>query len=303
MYRIEPVGPIMKPPPFEYHDPKSVAEAIAILRSHSNAKLLAGGQSLMPMLNMRFVQPDHVIDLNKIEALSYIREENNFICIGAMTRQRELEFSPLVRERLPLMYEALLAVGHRQTRNRGTIGGSLCHLDPAAELPAVAMAYDAFIEVSGKDGARAIPMADFAAFYMTPAIEPDEIVTGLRFTPWPKGHGSAFVEFARRHGDFALASVGALIELDGRVIRRASITVGGLSHKPTRVAEAEHAVAAEQAGDITFRKAAEACGTIEAIADIHGSAAYRQKVAKTLAFRALSTAHSRALSSRSGRPT
>ena len=193
----------------------------------------------MPMLNMRYVQPEHVIDLNKIEALSYIREDKDVIRIGAMTRQRELEFSPLIRERLPLMHEALLAVGHRQTRNRGTIGGSLCHLDPAAELPAVAMAYDAIVEVSGQGGAREIPMAEFLAFYMTPAIEPGEIVTGLRLAPWPKGHGSAFLEFSRRHGDFALASVGVLLDLDGDVIRRASITVGGLSHGPVRVAVTE----------------------------------------------------------------
>jgi len=292
----------MKPPPFEYHDPRSVTEAVAILGSHPNAKLLAGGQSLMPMLNMRYVQPDHIVDLNKIEALSYVREEGDVVCIGAMTRQRELEFSPLIRQRLPLMHEALLAVGHRQTRNRGTIGGSLCHLDPAAELPAVAMAYDAVIEVSGKSGAREIPMSDFPAFYMTPNIEPDEIVTGLRFKPWPKEHGSAFFEFARRRGDFALASVCVLVDLDGEKIRRATITVGGLAHKPIRVAEAEHLVTAEPAGDNTFRAAAKTCEAIDAIADIHGSAAYRRHVAETLVFRAIIAAYSRAVSCRSGQP-
>jgi aerobic carbon-monoxide dehydrogenase medium subunit len=302
MFRLEPANAAMKPPPFQYHDPKSVEEAITILRSHSNAKLLAGGQSLMPMMNMRYVQPDHVVDLNKIESLSYIREEKHAIRIGAMTRQRELEFSPLIRERLPMMHEALMAVGHRQTRNRGTIGGSLCHLDPAAELPAVAMAYDALIEVSGVGRIREVPMAKFPAFYMTPAIEPEEIVTGLRFTPWPKGHGSAFVEFARRHGDFALASVGALIEREGAKIRRASITVGGLSHKPIRVTDAENVLASEPMSDDMLRKAADACGTIEATADIHGSAAYRQRVARTLAFRAISTAYGRAIAFQSGRP-
>jgi aerobic carbon-monoxide dehydrogenase medium subunit len=291
----------MKPAPFQYHDPKSVAEALALLQANANAKLLAGGQSLMPMLNMRFVQPDHVIDLNKIEDLSYIREEQDVIRIGAMTRQCDLEFSPLVRERLPLMHEALLSVGHRQTRNRGTIGGSLCHLDPAAELPAVAMAYDATIEARGKDGARDIPMAEFPAFYMTPAIAPDEIVIGLRIAPWPARHGSAFLEFARRQGDFAIASVGVLIELSGDAICRASITVGGLSHGPVRVVEAEAALTSALPGDETFRKAAAACGSVEATSDIHASAAYRQSVASVLAHRAIMAAHGRAVAAQAGR--
>ena len=128
----------MKPPPFSYHDPSTVADAVGLLGRLDNAKLLAGGQSLMPMLNMRFVLPDHVIDLNRVEGLSYIRDSNGALEIGAMTRQRELEFSDAVRERCPLMHEAILQVGHRQTRNRGTIGGSLCHLDPAAELVSLA---------------------------------------------------------------------------------------------------------------------------------------------------------------------
>ena len=124
----------MKPPPFSYHDPRTVADAVGLLGSLDNAKLLAGGQSLMPMLNMRYVLPDHIIDLNRIEGLSYIRANNGALEIGAMTRQREIEFSDPVRERSPLMHEAIRQVGHRQTRNRGTLGGSLCHLDPAAEL-------------------------------------------------------------------------------------------------------------------------------------------------------------------------
>jgi len=139
----------MKPPPFSYHDPKTVAETIELLGRLENAKLLAGGQSLMPMLNMRFVLPDHIIDLNLVEGLSYIRENNGAIEIGAMTRQRDLEFSDVLRAQFPIMHEALLQVGHRQTRNRGTIGGSLCHLDPAAELVSLATGYDATVIVVG----------------------------------------------------------------------------------------------------------------------------------------------------------
>src|SRR5262245_31068769 len=135
----------MKPAPFSYHDPRTLADAIALLGETANAKLLAGGQSLMPMLNMRYVQPDHVIDLNGIEGLAYVREAGNALEIGAMTRQRAIESSALVRARCPLMHEAILQVGHRQTRSRGTLGGSLCHLDPAAELVAVAAALDATV--------------------------------------------------------------------------------------------------------------------------------------------------------------
>src|SRR5262245_18462790 len=135
----------MNPPPFSYHDPRTVADAVALLGRLENAKLLAGGQSLMRMLNMRFVLPDHVIDLNRVGGLGFIRENNGALDVGAMTRQRDLEFSDLVRRRCPLMHEALFQIGHRQTRDRGTLGGSLCHLDPAAELVSVAAALDATV--------------------------------------------------------------------------------------------------------------------------------------------------------------
>ena len=194
----------MKPPPFRYHDPDDLAEALDLVATLDNAKLLAGGQSLMPMLNLRLAFPDDVVDLNRIESLSHVSETAAGISIGAMTRQRELERSDLLVRACPVMHEALAQVGHRQTRNRGTIGGSLCHLDPSAELPVVAAALDATIRVSRRGGSRSLPMSEFPAFYMTPAIEPDEIVTVIDFEPWPEGHGYAFVEFARRPGDFAV---------------------------------------------------------------------------------------------------
>src|SRR5215208_160212 len=186
-----PVRIRMKPPPFSYHDPRTVGEVVTLLNSLENTKLLAGGQSLMPMLNMRFVLPDHVIDLNKVDGLSYIREIGGALEIGAMTRQRELEFSDVVRARCPLVHEAILEVGHRQTRNRGTIGGSLCHLDPAAELVSVAAALDATVTVAGPNGTREIAFADFPVAYMSPAIEPQEVLTEVRIPTWPPGHGYA----------------------------------------------------------------------------------------------------------------
>src|SRR6266567_5281067 len=155
----------MKPPLFSYHDPRAIGDVVKLLARLPNAKLLAGGQSLMPMLNMRYVLPDHVIDINRVEGLSYIREAGGALEIGAMTRQRDLEFSDVVRARWPIMHEALLQVGHRQTRNRGTIGGSLCHLDPAAELVSLALGYDAVVTVAGAKGERDLPFAQFPAAY------------------------------------------------------------------------------------------------------------------------------------------
>jgi carbon-monoxide dehydrogenase medium subunit len=290
----------MKPPPFRYHDPATVAEALDLLGSKENAKLLAGGQSLMAMLNMRYVQPDHLIDLNRISELAYLRDEGDMIQIGAMTRQRDLEFSDVIRLRCPLMHEALLNVGHRQTRNRGTIGGSLCHLDPAAELLAVAMAHDAVIEVRGIRGVRDVPIASFPVFFMTPAIEAHEIVTGVRFQPWPAGHGSVFLELSRRHGDFALVSVAVLLDLDGDIVRRASVTIGGLAHAPQRIAVAEAGLQGNRVTRDCIETAAEACAALPATSDVHGSAAYRQHVARILAARAIATANDRAVAKSRG---
>ena len=171
----------MKPPPFRYHDPRTVDEAVGLLSRLENAKLLAGGQSLMPMLNFRYVLPDHIIDLNKIPALSYLRQTDGMLELGGMTRQRDIEFSDVVKTRFPILHEAILNVGHRQTRNRGTIGGSLCHLDPSAELVTMAAAHDAVVTVSGPGGTREIAFADFPVAFMTPALEPNEILTAVKF--------------------------------------------------------------------------------------------------------------------------
>lgn len=284
----------MKPPPFSYHDPETVADVVGLLASCENAKLLAGGQSLMPMLNMRFVLPDHVIDLNRVSGLSYIREAGDALEVGAMTRQRELEFSAVVRSCCPLMHEAILQIGHRQTRNRGTLGGSLCQLDPSAELVAVAAALDATVSVTGTKGVRDIAITQFPVAYMTTAVEPDELLTSARFPLWPKGHGHAFVEFARRHGDFAIVSAAALLEQDraGR-ISRASITIGGLGPAPLRVKEVERILLGNVASSALFREASEICRKLDATGDVHAPASYRQHLAAVLSRRALEKAHER----------
>jgi aerobic carbon-monoxide dehydrogenase medium subunit len=284
----------MKPPPFSYHDPRSISDAITLLARLENAKLLAGGQSLMPMLNMRFVLPDHIIDLNRVEGLSFIREHNGALEIGAMTRQRELEFSDLIRKRCPLMHEAILQVGHRQTRNRGTLGGSLCHLDPSAELVSVAAALDATVTAQGPNGTREVAIDAFPVAYMTPAIELNELVTMVRFPFWPQPHGYGFVEFARRHGDFAIVSAAALlIEDSAGKITRASVTLGGMGAAPIRASALEQALISNKPDDKLLREICETCRTFEAVDDVHAPAAYRQQLATVMSRRALERARAR----------
>lgn len=285
----------MKPPPFSYHDPSSVGEVISLLGNLENPKLLAGGQSLMPMLNMRYVLPDHVIDLNKVDGLSYINENGGTISIGGMTRQRDLEDSDVIKAKCPLMHDALLQVGHRQTRNRGTIGGSLSHLDPAAELPAVCAAHDAVIVVQGPNGERDIPFAEFPIAYMTPATEMDELLTGIKIPTWAEGHGYAFVEFARRHGDFAITSAAALLEVgeDG-AITRASLTIGGVGAAPVRMSDIEQALIGQSGDEEKLRELCEAGREIDALGDVYASSEYRRHLATVMSRRALVKAYDRA---------
>ncbi|HEY4265775.1 MAG TPA: xanthine dehydrogenase family protein subunit M [Micropepsaceae bacterium] len=284
----------MKPPPFRYYDPGTVEEAVGLLSRLENAKLLAGGQSLMPMLNFRYVLPDHLIDLNKIAALAYLREEGGALELGGMTRQRDIEFSDVVKTRFPILHEAILNVGHRQTRNRGTIGGSLCHLDPSAELVTMAAAHDAVVTAAGPNGTREIPFAEFPVAFMTPALEADEVLTKVRFPRWPAGHGYGFVEFARRHGDFAIASAAALLELgaNGR-IARVSLTLGGVAVAPVRMREVEKALVGETPSEELFRRLCEECRKVNAIEDVHAPASYRQHLATVMSRRALVAAMER----------
>lgn len=278
----------MKPPPFEYFAPTSLDDAVQMLGSYDNAKLLAGGQSLVPMLNMRFVMPEQVIDLNRVAELTFIRDEGDEIIIGAMTRQRAIERSALLRERMPVFAKALRYVGHLQTRNRGTIGGSLCQLDPSAELPALAAAYDAEIEVMGPNSRRSIPIADFPAYYMTPSLQTDEILTAVRFRPWAGRCASGFREFARRHGDFAIAGAVALLQADdiGR-ITRVSVAILGIGHAPIRVARAESLLSGQVITDDILAAAADSCLELDAMDDAYASADYRRNVARAMALCAL----------------
>jgi len=284
----------MKPPPFHYYDPNSVSEAIALLARLENARPLAGGQSLMAMLNLRFAFPDHLIDLNRIEALSGIERDGEQIRIGAMTRQRDIQEDALIREALPLLVEALDHVGHRQTRNRGTLGGSLCHLDPAAELVAVAVNLEATVEVAGPQGTRELPMAEFAVGFMTTALQADELVVAVKFSPPSGRHGFSFVELARRHGDFATVSVATSLLYDARGrISRAAVTLGGVAAVPQRLTEAEELLTRSLPGAAAFAEAADAAQSLQALEDAFVPAWYRQRVAAVMVRRGLSEAHAR----------
>jgi carbon-monoxide dehydrogenase medium subunit len=286
----------MKPAPFEYHDPRTLKDVLGLLASQENAKLLAGGQSLVAMLNMRFVIPDHVIDLNRVAELSFIRRNGDALEIGAMTRQRTLERDPLVAEHMPILRDALRHVGHWQTRSRGTIGGSLCHLDPAAELPGIAALYDATLHVVGSGARRDVATADWSLGYMTPALAPDEVLTAITLPLWREPHGYGFVEFARRHGDFAIVGAACLLAVSASsgTISRAAIALIGVATMPVRLIAAETQLIGQPATAETFRAAAPLAGDVDCLTDVHVSASYRKRLAVVLVERALRQAAERA---------
>ena len=278
----------MKPAPFHLHLPSTLDQALAVLASSSNVRAIAGGQSLMPMLNLRLAGVDDLVDLNGIAQLSGIEQEGEDIVIGAMTRQRELGQSALVARTLPLLHEAVSYIGHSQTRSRGTIGGSLCHLDPSAELPTVAMAMDGDLTISRQGSQRTVSMRDFALGLMSTCLDADELLTSVRLTPWPAHSGHGFVEYGRRHGDFAIVSAAALVELapDGTV-RRCSLTLGGVAHVPCRVPTAEQMLQGQRPEPEAIRRACAQAAEIPALTDPAYPQWYRQRLAARLLERAV----------------
>ena len=281
----------MKAAPFTYHAPESLDELMGLLPGIENARLLAGGQSLVPMLNMRYATPDHLVDLNGIAALSGVRDRGDAIEIGSMTRQAALADA---LASFPVLADALAHVGHFQTRNRGTIGGSLCHLDPSAELPCVAAAVGARLAVRGPDGAREAAMADWPVSYMTPDLRENEVLTAIRIPKDAALEGQAFEEFARRHGDFAIVGVAAMISLDGGRVKRAAVAVAGAGPVPIRLSGIEAALEGEAADGPAFGEAAAQAAEIDAMDDAYVSASYRRRLAGVLVERALVRAAARA---------
>ncbi len=282
----------MKPPPFDYHAPKSAAEAIDLLgRYGADARLLAGGQSLVPLLNFRLSAPAVIVDLNRAADLAYIKEENGRVRMGAMTRQRAIEFSPLVKSRLPLLAEATRWVGHLPTRTRGTIGGSLAHCDPAAEYPAVAAALDAELVIRGSAGERVVRAAEFFVGFMTTAVQPGEMLVEVRMAAQAPDSGSAFEEFSRRHGDFAIVGIAAMVAVDGDRCRSARLAACGAGPTAMRLRAAEEILEHGGVGERNIDDAAaRAAELVDPGADLHASAEYRRHLTRVLTRRALKRA-------------
>ncbi|ETW98890.1 MAG: hypothetical protein ETSY1_16990 [Candidatus Entotheonella factor] len=287
----------MKPAPFTYAAPESVDEVIALLDAHGgDAKLLAGGQSLTPMMNLRLASPAYVIDLNRLEGFEYMQERDGFLAIGAMTRQRHLERSALVRQHYPLLAEAARLIGHPATRNRGTVGGSIAHADPAAELPALLLTYGGSVIARGAGGDQEIPAEDFFVSYFTTALEPGELLTEVRLRRWPEGTGWCFLEESRRYGDYAVAGVAALMHVNasGRC-DEVAVTVFGVGDVPYPVGQAASLLVGQVPSEERLAAVGQAAAEgIEPEDDVHASAAFRRHLSAVLTHRALRTAADRA---------
>ena len=267
-----------------------------LLASLQNSRLLAGGQSLMPMLNFRLLAPEHLIDLNRIAELRGIEIDARGIRIGAMTRQCDLETSPQIATHVPLIRAALAHVGHRPTRNRGTLGGSLCHLDPSAELVTASAALDATLLAESAHGVRRIPIAEWSEGYLTNGLRPEEMLVGIEYPVWPTHHGYAFTEYARRKGDFAIVCTAVLLNVgsDG-CIDRAAIAVGGCSAAPQRLSAAEQCLLGARPDNALLAEAARKASALEAATDPYVAAEYRRHLARVLVQRALVEASQRAV--------
>jgi carbon-monoxide dehydrogenase medium subunit len=283
----------MKLPPFDYACPTTLPEAIELLASHDgDAKALAGGQSLMPMLAFRLAQPALLVDLRKLADLRGIRISDRGVALGAMVRWRDIEDDGRLDRAHPLLKAAIAHVAHYQIRNRGTVGGSIAHADPAAEMPGIAMTCDAEIAVAGKSGARVIPAAEFFQGALTTALTPDEIIVEVRLPAWPAGRRWGFQEFARRRGDFAMAAAAVFYDEDanGRA-RNAHVGAIGVGDRPLRLTAAEDVLNGRSIDDATIAQAeAAASAAVDPQDDIHASAAYRRALIGTMVERALTRA-------------
>jgi carbon-monoxide dehydrogenase medium subunit len=282
----------VKPARFDYHDPRTFDEAVERLAGAAgDAKVMAGGQSLLPLMNMRLVRPAVVVDINRVDGADYVRPWNGGLAFGATVRQRRLESDPLVAERLPILVTAAKHIGHTQIRSRGTVCGSIAHADPAAELPALALALDAELELHSPRGKRTVPAADFFVDYLTTALEPDEVLVETRLHGSPPGMAWAFQEVSRRHGDFAMVGVVAGLAVQGGAISDARLTYFGVGGTPVRCREVEAQLKGQTPGPDALAAAAAAVQPLlDPSDDVHATAAYRRSVAGVLTQRALTEA-------------
>jgi len=283
----------MKLPEVEYEAPTTVADAIDLLAEHlDEASVLAGGQSLIPLLALRLARPAVLIDINGVDELAGVSAADGWVAIGAMTREYVAEESETVADAVPLLAAALPLIGHEAIRSRGTIGGSLAHADPAAELPAVARALDAEFVVRGPSGERVIPAAQWFEGYLTTSRRPDELLVEVRFPAAARPDtGTSFTEVARRHGDFAIVGLAASLVLSGGVISDARLAFAGVSEVPVRATAAEELLAGERPSAELFDEAARrATEDLDPPADLHGSSDYRKTVAAAVVRRGLRAA-------------
>lgn len=285
----------MKIPPFTYHRPESVDEALALLAEHGDeAKVLAGGQSLLPIMALRLGRPEHVIDIGRIAGLdSIVVGADGGVSVGALVRHATALRSDDIRNHAPLIHEALPHVGHAAIRTRGTLCGSIAHADPAAEMPAVALAAGAVMVARSAGATREIPADDFFDGYLQTSLRPDEILAEVRFPAWPKNTGAAVSEVSRRHGDFALIGVACSITVEEK-ITSAVLSFFGADSVPIRAVEAEQSLVGKPPDEAAFEEAATAVmSTLRPSADLHGSAAYRRHLAGVVTRRALADASNR----------
>jgi CO/xanthine dehydrogenase FAD-binding subunit len=287
----------MKAAPFEYSRPADIDEACALLAADDGARIVAGGQTLVPMMAMRLARPTRIVDINRIADLSYIRDEDDAVAIGATTRQCLVERDPLVAARLPLLARAIPWIGHNATRARGTIGGSIANADPAAELPLIAMTLDAVLSYRAGGQTDDIPAAEFFIGPMITTLPAGAVLTGIRFPVWSGKTGVGFHEVNARRSDFAFVSAAAQVELgDDGVCKRIALCVGAATDFPMRLETAERQLQGGALADAAVKAAvAEALADIDALEDLHASAAYRARVAVKLAVRAVADARDHAL--------
>jgi carbon-monoxide dehydrogenase medium subunit len=296
----------MKPPPFKYLAPDSLEQALELMAQYGKeAKLLAGGQSLIPAMNFRVAQPAVLVDLNRITALDYIQTQGDgSLAVGAMTRQRELEFDPQIAARVPLLHECMPHVAHPQIRNRGTLGGSLAHADPAAELPVVALAASARMRAQSSQSERWIEADQFFQGMFTTALQPGEILVEVVFPPAQAGTGWSFLEASRRRGDYAMMGVAAGLSLDAEgICREARLVYMNAGDGPIEARQAAAGLGGQRPGPEVFEQAAAAAQQeIDPLGNVHASVAYQRHLATVLTRRALAVAAERARGNGSSPP-
>jgi carbon-monoxide dehydrogenase medium subunit len=285
----------MKSAPFSYHRATAVAEAVRLLDELGpGARVLGGGQSLLPLMHLRLAKPSHLVDINPVAELDYIRSDDGALAIGARTRQSTVERSAEAAAKLPLLVEAVTFIAHPPIRHRGTVGGSIAHADPSAELPTVLLALDGEVVATGPDGARTIPAGELFAGPQATTLRPNEVLTEVRLNTWPAQTGQAWVEFAPRRGSPAVVGVAASVQRDGASIARAAIALAGVAGTPVRARDAEQALVGNDPNDEAIEQAAEAAvAGLDPPGTVHGTADYKRRLARALVLRALRLALSR----------